>query len=289
MAPPSKNKPTKERLSEMYEDSGMSTRQIGKLLGVRHITIRRWLSAYGIPIRPSITPNSLKARGITPPTSDELFAMVHVEHLSYQQIADKYGVDFTSVPHWLTKHGIAKPDIWDTRLKGKRPRIPPADELARIYNTGKSLQSIGESFGVAGSTIRSRLVSAGFQIRKDGWKGGKRYVCQDGHEARSVYEMRVDDWLHAHGIAHSLEPHYPWDRRYKADFLVGDTYIEVWGVSDNDAYARRKRMKISRCEDAGIDLVQINHWQFAKGRKWWKPLERLKPSFTQATLRLDAA
>lgn len=289
MAPPSKNKPSSDRLRKMYVDQKMTLREIGELVGVRHITVRRWLKAYGIPARPTGSPNSLKARGVTPPTSEELFTMVHVEHLSYEKIAAKYGVDFTAVPHWLDRHGIKRPKLWDTRRKGKHPFIPDSSELERLYDAGQSVRTIGSMFGVSEGTIRRRLVEAGAKIRPDGWNGGKRYPCRDGHLARSLYEQRVDDWLTANGIPHTLEPAYPWDRRYMADFLVGDVYIEVWGVSDNAAYNERKQLKVQQCESAGIDLIQINHWQFAKGRKWWKPLERLRSQFTQSTLPLSAA
>lgn len=289
MAPPCKNKPSRDRLREMYVDQKMTLREIGEVVGVRHITVRRWLKAYGIPSRPSGTPNSLKARGIIPPTTDELFAMVHVEHLSYEQIAAKYGVDFTAVPHWLDKHGIKRPNLWDTRRKGKHPFIPDGSELKRMYEKGQSVRSIGSTFGVSEGTIRRRLVDAGVKIRRDGWEGGKRYTCRDGHLARSLYEQRVDDWLSENGIPHTLEPTYPWDRRYMADFLVGDTYIEVWGVTENAAYNDRKQKKIRECEAAGIDLIQINHWQFTTDRKWWKPLEQLRAQFTQPALPLSAA
>lgn len=289
MPAPNPNKPTAEELRHLYVEKEMTARELGEMFDVRHITILRWMKQYGIERRRAGSRDTLASRGVTPPSRDELFNMIHLEHLSYSQVAAKYGVDDTAVPYWLTKHDIPKPKVWDTRRKGRHPKLPTPAEAKALYDSGNSLVSIGRQFGVSSIPIRRLVVEGGGTIRRDGWDGGKRYACADGHLARSVYEQRVDDWLHQHGIPHELEPAYPWDRRYMADYLAGDTYIEVWGVIDNEAYKQRKQMKIRRCEEAGLDLIQINHWQFARGRKWWKPLLRLIDEPNQERLPLFAA
>ena len=38
---------------------------------------------------------------------------------------------------------------------------------------------------------------------------GVRCVSLDGHACHSIDEQRIDNWLHAHGIAHEREPSYP--------------------------------------------------------------------------------
>jgi transposase len=214
-------------------------------------------------------------RGILEPTADELHDLVHVQHLSYRQIAERYGVDFTAIPHWLDRHGIQKPNVWETRRKGRTPKLPAAEELRHRRAAGESAASIAASCGVHRRTIVNLCRQQGIPVDRDGWNGGKRYICRDGHEARSLYEQRVDNWLTEHGLIHKTEPRYPFDTRYKADFLVRDTYIEVWGVTNNPAYRERKAKKIHFCLANGLQLIQINHWQFAKGRRWWRPLERL--------------
>lgn len=201
--------------------------------------------------------------------------MVHVEHLSYVAIAAKYGVDPTAVPYWLDKHRIKRPTIWGTRRKGSPTPMPSDAEIRDRLALGHSANSIAADHKATPDLVRKRARELSLDVRRDGWRGGKRYKCADGHEARSVYEQRVDDWLYRHGLAHECEPAYPWGRRYRADFKVDDTYIEVWGVSENAAYQRRRAMKIERCEQVGLPLISINHWQFARGRRWWKPLEQL--------------
>lgn len=239
---------------------------------VRKITALRWLRAAGIERRP---PSGLANRGVTAPTAEELHDLVHVEHLSYAQIGERYGVDPTAVPYWLTTHNIPKPKVWVTRRKGKTPRLPDEAELRARRQHGESLRSIASTAGVGHATIRRLCDRFDIPVDRDGWVGGLRLPCSDGHEARSTYEQRVDNWLHEHGLTHELEPRYPFDRRFRADFLVGQTYIEVWGVLNNQRYTDRKRYKVAQCAIHGLPLIQINCWQFAKGRRWWRPLLQL--------------
>lgn len=267
------NKPDKETLQRLYEEDRLTQRQIGKIYRVRHITIKRWMQSYGISSRP--TGRGLENRGITAPTADELFQMVHVDHLSYRDIAARYGVDPSAIPHWLKSQGISLPSVWKTRRKGHEPTLPSATELAHRRSLGESITSIAKSCGVTRNTIGDLCRRHGIPVDRDGWDGGRRLPCLDGHEARSTYEQRVDDWLSQHGIAHQLEPRYPFDSRYRADFLVEDTYIEVWGVANDPSYKARKANKIALCEANEVPLIGINWWQFSKGRRWWRPLQKL--------------
>lgn len=286
MPAPSPNRPHDDELRRLYVDERWTAQQIADLADVRKITALRWLRAAGIERRLPGRPNTLAHRGITPPTAKELIEMVHVRHMGYREIAELYGVDFTAVPHWLDKHEIARPEVWATRRKGHSPVMPTPEEAAARYNAGEPLQSIGASVGVSDRTMRRYLARHGVEIRRDGWDGGKRYACVDGHEARSLYEQRVDDWLHEHGIEHEVEPAYPWDRRYRADFKVGDTYVEVWGVTENDAYKHRRAMKVARCAEAGLPLFQIEHWWLYRST-WRRRLAPLIPASTQQALTLD--
>lgn len=273
MPAPAELRPTNADLQRLYLDEKMTARQIGAQCNVRHITVLRWLKAAGVERR--AVSRGLANRGIVAPTSDELQQMVHVDHLSYEEIAAKYGVDFTAVPNWLDKHGIERPTAWGTRRRGVEPPALDAGDVVARYSSGQSMQNIADTHGATRGAVKAVLLENGCPMRMDGWRAGWRYECSDGHQARSLYEQRVDDWLSSHGLPHEIEPAYPWDRRYRADFLVNGTYIEVWGVTDNDAYTARKAMKIERCRDAGLALIQINHWQFATGRRWWAPLRQL--------------
>lgn len=271
MPAPSPNRPSPEELRELYIDQGLSSLAIAERCGVEKITALRWLKAAGIERRP--TGSGLANRGVTPPTAEELHRLIHVENIGLRGVAECYGVYYTAVGHWLDRHGIERPSIWQTRRRGVVPTEPTEQELRERIGSGESLASIARDFPVSSTLIRARCTTYGIEVSRDGWQRGKRFECADGHLARSTYELRVDDWLSERGIEHEVEPPYPWDRRYRADFCVDDAYIEIWGVIGNPAYQTRKAMKIERCAAEGLRLIQINYAQFASGRRWWKPLE----------------
>jgi len=272
MGIPALNRPSNIELRRLYIDERLSAEKIAKRCDVQKITVLRWLKAAGVERRP--TSNGLANRGIVAPTADELHNLVHVEHLSYEAIAERYGVDPTAVPYWLRKCGIERPGIWDTRYGEARPTLPSADELRARMSAGHSLVRIGADHGVSSGPIRRLCDEYGIEVRADGWNGGLRHDCIDGHQVRSTYEQRVDNWLTEHGIEHEYEPRYPWDRRYRADYRVGDTYVEIWGVSNDEAYDQRKAMKVAKCKATGVDLIEINYWQFSRGT-WARRLKRL--------------
>ena len=77
------------------------------------------------------------------------------------------------------------------------------------------------------------LVQAG--ILEDGTRRmvrGTQCIAKDGHVYLSLGERTKVDLPHAHGIPHEKEPHYP-ESNYRADFAVGDVFIEFFGLAGN--------------------------------------------------------
>lgn len=190
--------------------------------------------------------------------------MVHHQHMSYKQIASIYGVDHTAVPYWLKKHGIRRPTIWGTRRKGRIVEEPSAEEVRNRYGAGESLQSIANDYDVSSIVIKRIAAEADIPLRRDGWQGGRRWSCADGHLVRSSYERQVDDWLYQNGFRHEIGPRLPFDRRCSADFLVNGVYIEVWGVTDSTTYDQRRQRKVDLYRKNDLPLVELPHWIFAK-------------------------
>lgn len=262
-------RPDRETLTNLYETQRLTTREIGRRYNVSKTHVLRWLRFYEIDRRPSH--NGLANRGVDAPTPEELTRLVHIEHRSYPEIAALFGVDSTAVPYWLRKHGIARPTIWSTRYGADPPVLPPVDELAALYTQGLTLGEIGRRFGVSALPITTRLKAAGVEIRRDGWGGGKRHRCADGHAVRSTYEQRVDDWLSEHGVDHVYEPQLPWDRRLHADFLAGDWYIEIWGIKNDPRYTTRRERKRALYRAHAAPLIEIDLYAFAtKARGRWQ-------------------
>jgi hypothetical protein len=60
----------------------------------------------------------------------------------------------------------------------------------------------------------------------------------------------VDDFFHQYGVDHAREPLYPFDIqlnpniRRRADWLLSDgTFVEMWGMPNDAAYATKMREK----------------------------------------------
>ena len=198
-------RPDFDTLYNLYITQRLTTRQIARQTGARSKTsVIQWLKSYDIPCRPA--GYGLLNRGVIEPTKEELVDMVRVQHLGYREIAARFGVDYTAIPHWLKKHDIARPSAWDTRRKGQHPPIPTKEELTELYAQGKSLDIISQLYGVSDTTISKICKQYGIEVNPGGFDGGKRFQCNDDHLVRSVYEQRVDNWLFEHGISHVLEP-----------------------------------------------------------------------------------
>ncbi len=248
-------KPTAEALHDLYWTQQLSSDAIAEQFGVSRTTVKRWLRDYKIKSRPN--GRGLANRGITPPTREELYRLVHEEYRSYREIATIYGVDRSAVQYWLTKHNIPKPDLWQSRRGAPTPSLPEPDELRLLYSQGQSLAALARRYGIAYGTIENLCNQFDITRRPDGWDGGRRLISNDGHHVRSTYELRVDDWLASHCIAHVYEPSLPFDRRFHADFLANGWYIEIWGVIGSQRYRARQERKRTMYKVHGLPLIEI--------------------------------
>ncbi len=191
-----------------------------------------------------------------------------------QQIAFDYGVSKEAIYYHLNRAGIPRRQSrgWYDLSDEIRERIcainrantkekhhgyiaVDVEHLIKRYKEGATLQEISAELGIATPTVARRLKDAGITIRPAGF--GVWRICSDGHKVQSRWEQAVDEWLYAHKLSHEIHPCTPWDKKQHADFLVNDKYIEVWGISDNDAYERRKADKKRQYIEAGVTLVEI--------------------------------
>lgn len=272
VAPPNKKEiPPAIELRSLYEEQRLTTAEIAQRFGVASTTVSKWLRVYKIETR--VPGTGLAARGVVAPTPEELYRMIHVEHLSYEQVAAKYGVDLTAVPYWLDKHGIPRPTNWYE--SHSEPSI--VSDMQQAYESGLSLDEVSRMFGANSREMLKKIFrEQGVPIRKDGWNGGKRFDCLDGHKVRSTYEQRVDNWLHEHRVDHTYEPSLPFSPTHKADFLANGWYIEVWGVNNNAEYKERKQRKIELYQTHHAHLIEVPYHAFAKtfNDLWIRRLEQ---------------
>lgn len=242
--------PDKEALVYLYCDWRLTTQQIGEHYQVSNGTVSKWLKHHSISLRSAGT--GLSQRGIEPPTNAELVDMIHVQNLSYREVAERYGVDQSAVQHWLDQRGINRPQSWYDRHNNKECIA----ELQDLYQLGLSLSEIGQSYGVTKGRIAKLFRDNNIELRQDGWQG-KRFQTTSGELVRSTYELKVANWLHDHRIDFIYEPSVPFSNKWRADFFANGWYIEIWGVTNSPDYKTRQKAKTEAYKKHGSPLIEL--------------------------------
>lgn len=92
---------------------------------------------------------------------------------------------------------------------------------------------------------------------------GVRCIAKDGHECNSLAELEIDNWLFSNQIVHDKEPHYPYhsvynpNERLRADFKIGNVYVEYAGLLDQPEYCAKMQNKKELAKALKIDLVIV--------------------------------
>lgn len=263
--------PPVDELRELYEVRRMTTRAIGAHYGVSKPCVVRWLRKMGIPIRAA--GHGRKNKGIPEVSKEELYRLMHVEHLTYEAIGARYGCSKEAAYKWALELGVGKSSRYAAKSQDVLAQLPDADALRALYEAGNSTIVIAARFGLTHDSVRRALIHYGIPRRAGGFKGCPRQTCKDGHVVRSTYEQRVDDWLTEHGIEHVYEPALPMDSRYHADFLANGWYIEVWGVFGSQTYKARKQRKLAMYRAHGLPLIQLHPNSFhSRAHGYWQRL-----------------
>ena len=107
-------------------------------------------------------------------------------------------------------------------------------------------------------------------------KSGRGYIClaKDGHKCRSIGEKIVDDYLYAHDIPHEIEPFYPGERKFRADWKVGKYFIELWGLMGEEDYDKKIQIKKDILQQYQIPLIEITFSDLRILDEIFKELER---------------
>jgi hypothetical protein len=90
-------------------------------------------------------------------------------------------------------------------------------------------------------------------------KTARGYMCvaEDGAHCRSLDEKIIDDLLSRLQIKHRHEPNYPYDKQFnrnqmrRADWKVGDVYVEFFGMMSETEYAEKASQKQMLAEKLG--------------------------------------
>lgn len=265
-----------EEIRHLYLEQMLTERELARHFGISRHPIRDAMSILGIPRR--------SGRGVTylhperKPTKEQLNQWLNEDLETLQSIAIKLECDPSTVRNWAIEYNLDwSKTPWRRTMSRVKPIQFTCEQLEDLYLKRElSQKQIADLFGCSRIVIKHRLKKYNIPARKSGWKS-TRFKCKDGHQVRSTYEQRVDDWLFNHGLLHSYEPPLPFDPYLSADFLVGETYIEIWGVYDNAAYKERKARKRKLYDQYDVCLIQISYTDFATKAhaRWQRKLQGL--------------
>jgi hypothetical protein len=129
------------------------------------------------------------------------------------------------------------------------------DMWARLLLIMPHPETVKRLFG----TWREFLHAAGMldQAPRKGWSGYVT-IAADGHIALSIGERIICDWLNSHGINHEKEPKYPThpllnpEGKLRADWLIGDCWVEFAGRMDDTKYAANMARKQQLAKECGL-------------------------------------
>lgn len=262
---PSTN-PGRESLNKLYHEQGLATSVIAQRLGVSPSTVNNWLKKHCISPRPC--GNSSVKHGITPPTAQELKAMVEDEQLFVIDIAQRYDCATSSVRKWFSKLGLK--DIQPPRYSP----MPPKAELEHLYLERElNTTQLANHFGVSQATSSEWLAKRGVNTRVAGAYGGMPLDCADGHQVRSSYERTVCDFLASMDIDHDYEPSLPFSPRKRADFYANGFYVEIWGLERRQDYQEKMKIKRALYHKHKAPLIELFPRDFGTHPEWRDKLE----------------
>jgi hypothetical protein len=160
----------------------------------------------------------------------------------------------------------AFPTIEEFRAADREERL----RIVKLCQDRPSVERVKELFG----TWLQALVAAG--ILEDGTRRlmrGTQCLARDGHLCFSLGEKTVDDLLTEMGLSHEKEPHYP-ESTLRADFLVGETYVEFLGLKGDLDYDEKTAAKTRLCKAADLRLLFIEPKDLMSRKSLVKKIDR---------------
>lgn len=86
----------------------------------------------------------------------------------------------------------------------------------------------------------------------------KKFIANDSHKCDSLAEKIIDDWLYARKIKHKTNVRYPENNSLTADFVVGNNWIEFFGLDGQlSSYDQLKKKKLKIAKMLNLHLITI--------------------------------
>lgn len=126
-------------------------------------------------------------------------------------------------------------------------------QVLQVLKNKPSVKRVKEVYGSwLNALIQASVLPSG--TRK--MPRGVQCLARDGHVCNSLGEKEIDDLLFSLNIPHEKEPHYP-DSNYRADFLIGEFFIEYFGLAGDPSYDAKTKIKIEMCRTKQIKLISL--------------------------------
>lgn len=134
----------------------------------------------------------------------------------------------------------------------------PENELRKLYiDKNLTTREIAPMYNTDKKVICDYLDRYDIEIRPSGFYNKGYIRCKNGLMVRSHYERAFVNAMLTHDVDFIYEPRLPFDKRYSADFLVGDVYVEVWGMIGWDKYDKRKAKKKKLYKENELNLFSV--------------------------------
>ncbi len=117
-----------------------------------------------------------------------------------------------------------------------------------------------------------------------------QFKAEDGDVVASELEAIVDNALYKEGLTHKVHPSVPGSKKFEADFIVGDVFVEVWGVQNNEDYETEKEEKLNFYSLKGLAkrLVEIEAKDCEKATTIAKKIQEIKDKQKQKQEKLSS-
>jgi hypothetical protein len=112
----------------------------------------------------------------------------------------------------------------------------------------------------------SAIIAAGFKPNPVMFS--KKYTAKDGHICDSLAEKIIDDWFYRNKIAHKRRINYPGNPTLTVDFVVGDYWIEFFGLhGQHRRYDALRKEKLSLVKKYNLKFIDLYpHHLFPKNK-----------------------
>lgn len=229
-------RPSKKILYNFYWKKNYTQTEIAKIFNATHSSVKRWFNYYKILVK---------------------HRTLSCGHNSNTLKNLKLGCTNKAIRKSVEARRIYSEEKLIKKIKEfvqKEGRIPTKNEF--INNPScPDYVTYRDYFGTWNNAIKA----AGYKPNEQ-WFTSRDLFAKDGHKCNSISEIIIDDWFFENHISHVREYLYP-EGRYRCDFMVGNTFIEFFGLFNasivNPNYTEIIKRKKEICKKFNISLIEL--------------------------------